>query len=175
MFQWFEIDNNSLESGTQVPIFWSLGIHSRIHPSLIEFQKFGIWARLTYKGHAVLQVPIFWNLRCGVSSYLLESMTKVWNLARFQTFVIDSKTKRCDWSIAPGSNLSSLIPNYWNSIKETLKKLLDALVLASKWRKKLFREIPRFWKILYGISDFYYMKISKSLRNCHFLKTLRNC
>ena len=46
-----------------------------------------------------------------------------------------------------------------------------------KRTSSLFNTSTSYWETesLYGICDIFYMKITKSLRNCHFLKTLKNC
>merc|ERR1711978_380421 len=54
------------------------------------------------------------------------------------------------------------------------KKLsTSTIVLGSKVRKKLFRKKPRFGKILHRIFDFYYIKISKSIRNLTNSETVK--
>ena len=63
-----------------------------------------------------------------------------------------------------------------NSLSENPgpKKLsTSTIVLGSKVRKKLFRKKPRFGKILHRIFDFYYIKISKSVRNLTNSETVK--
>ena len=63
-----------------------------------------------------------------------------------------------------------------NSLSENPgpKKLsTSTIVLGSKVRKKLFRKKPRFGKILHRIFYFYYIKISKSVRNLTNSETVK--
>ena len=81
-----------------------------------------------------------------------------------------------DWAALTGPGSNKLILSYFgsrmaskcSSIVTRKAKILvnsEVLVLESKCGKKLFPKKHRFWTEFSGIFEFYYTKISKSLRN----------
>ena len=124
-----------------------------------------------------------WNLidsnllMLNISDFLMAVLISIWN----QNWIKEKIKMWSKWRswfciLSDATNFfigNMFIRNQYLTIFST-KKLLGTIVLASKNLKKHFQILGQIFWFSSEIFDFYYIKIWKLLRNCQFLKKLRN-